>query len=146
MRVNEPPLNEAAFFFCPRLANVKRYVDEHDSEPLTLGQAAHIAGMERTYFSKYFHERTGVCFKDWIAFERIKRAVLMLTNHDHNITDLAFAVGFQDLRTFERAFKKFVGITPRECRGIVRHHMADEPEERSLTWAEIAPTEHDVKL
>ncbi len=141
MHTIEPPANEAAFFFCVRLARIKRYVQQHYAEPITLGQAADIAGLEKGYFSKYFHDRTGIYFKDWIAFERITRAVLMLTDHDHNITDLAFAVGFQDLRTFERAFKRFVGITPRECRSIVRRHKVAGRAGPPLRWEEIAPTQ-----
>lgn len=146
MRVNGAQVNEVAFFFCPRLSKVKQYVEQNSSASITLPQAAHIAGMEKTYFSKYFRERTGICFKDWIGLVRIKRAVPMLTNHDHNITELAFAVGFQDLRTFERAFKKFVGVTPRECKRIVLRHMAAGLSPTPLRWEEIAPTEHDVKL
>jgi len=146
MGVNEPPINEVAFFFCPRLSKVKQHVEQNFSGPITLAQAAHVAGLEKTYFSKYFHERTGVCFKDWIGLMRIKRAIAMLMNHDYNITELAFAVGFQDLRTFERAFKKFVGVTPRECKRIALRHMAAGLSSTPLLWEEIAPTEHDVKL
>ena len=150
MPVSKPPLNyeinDAAFFFCPRLAKIKRHVDEYYTEPITLGQAAEIAGLEKTYFSKYFRDRTGTCFKDWIAFERINRALLMLTNHDHKITELAFAVGFEDLRTFERAFKKFVGITARECKSTVRRHKVAGRAKTALRWEEIAPTLHDAEL
>jgi len=142
----DPQIKEAAFFFCPRLARIKRYVDQHCSDPITLAQAADIAGLEKTYFSTYFHEKTGIRFRDWIAFGRIKRALLMVTDHDRSITELAFAVGFQDLRTFERAFKKFVGLTPRECKRIVRFHMAADTAKTLPRWEEIAPTLHDAKL
>ena len=139
-------VNEFAFFFCPRLAKVKRHVDEHYSQPISLGQAAQIAALERTYFCKYFHSKVGVCFADWIARVRINRALLMLMNHDHGITDLAFAVGFKDLRTFERAFKKFAGVTPRDCKRTVRCHVEAGAARTDLRWEEIAPTVHDAKL
>jgi AraC-like DNA-binding protein len=115
-------INEAMFFFCPRLAKIKRHVDEHYDEPFTLAQAAEIAALEKTYFSKIFRTKVGISFVDWLARERIKRALIMLMNHDHRIADLAFAVGFGDLRTFQRAFKKFVGVTPQECKIVVRRH------------------------
>ncbi len=142
----EQEVNEFAFVFCPRLAKVKRYVDEHYGEPISLGQAAQIAALERTYFCKYFHSKVGICFADWIARGRIKRALIMLMNHDHRITDLAFAVGFKDLRTFERAFKKFAGVTPRDCKKAVRCELEAGTARTDLRWEEIAPTLHDAEL
>jgi two-component system response regulator YesN len=139
-------INEAMFFFCPRLAKIKRHVDEHFDEPFTLTQAAEIAALEKTYFSKIFKDKVGISFVDWLGRERIKRAVLMLMEHDHRITDLAFAVGFADLRTFERAFKKCVGITPRQCKNIVRQHSQTGSTAGELRWIEIAPTLHDASL
>jgi len=139
-------INEAMFFFCPRLAKIKRHVDEHYAEPFTLAQAAEIAALEKTYFSKIFRAKVGISFGDWLARERVKRALLMLMNHDHRITDLTFAVGFADLRTFERAFKKFTGITPRECKSIVRQQSVAGSALSRLRWEEIAPTLHDAAL
>ena len=139
-------INEAIFFFCPRLAKIKRHFEEHFDEPFTLTQAAEIAALEKTYFSKVFKEKVGVSFADWLARERVKRALLMLTDHDHRITDLAFAVGFGDLRTFERAFKKCVGLTPRQCKKIVREHSETGSTTSQLRWEEIAPTIHDASL
>jgi AraC-like DNA-binding protein len=139
-------INDAMFFFCPRLAKIKRHVDEHYAEPFTLADAAQIAALEKIYFSKIFKEKVGISFVDWLARERIKRALLMLLNHDHRITDLAFAVGFGDLRTFERAFKKCVGLTPRQCKHIVREHSETGSTASQLRWEEIAPTLHDASL
>ena len=139
-------INESMFFFCPRLAKIKSHVDEHYAEPFSLAQAAQIAALEKTYFSKVFRAKVGVSFGDWLARERVKRAVLMLMDHDHRITDLAFAVGFGDLRTFERAFKKYVGVTPRQCKIIVRDHSEVGSSADQFRWEEIAPTLHDASL
>jgi len=142
----ESEVNEFAFFFCPRLARVKRHVDEHYAQPISLAEAAQIAALERTYFCKYFHSKVGICFAEWVTRVRISRALLMLMSHDHGITDLAFAVGFKDLRTFERAFKKFAGLTPRDCKKTVRCQVDAGTARADLRWEEIAPTVHDAKL
>jgi AraC-like DNA-binding protein len=126
----EYEVNEFAFFFCPRLAKVKQHVDEHYAQPLSLAEAAQIAALERTYFCKYFHSKVGICFADWITRVRINRALLMLMNH----------------RTFERAFKKFAGVTPRECKNTVRCQVEAGAARADLRWEEIAPTVHDAKL
>ena len=36
-----------------------------------LAVAASVAGLEKTYFSKFFHAKTGICFHDWLAHIRI---------------------------------------------------------------------------
>ena len=44
----------------------------------------------------------------------------MLQRHDYTITEVAFAVGYQDLTTFERAFKRCTEMTPREFKAAAR--------------------------
>ena len=101
----------AAFVYYPRLKKVKAYIDEHFEDRISLANAAEVAGLEEKYFSTYFRKKTGVCFTDWIAYDRVKRAADMISAQDHSITSIAFTVGFQELRTFERAFKKYTGMT-----------------------------------
>ena len=102
-----------AFAYYPRLKKVKRYVDEHIEDKISLATAAQVAALEEKYFSTYFRKKAGICFTDWLAHARIKRAVDMMRVHDYTITWIAFAVGFREIRTFERAFKKYTGMTAR---------------------------------
>src|SRR5438093_10299076 len=52
-----------AFEYYSSLKKVDGYCREHPTESLTLAAAATIAGLERTYFSKFFRQKTGVNFK-----------------------------------------------------------------------------------
>ncbi len=40
------------------------------------------------------------------------RALELLASGELSVTDVAFAVGFQDLRTFERAVERHTGLSP----------------------------------
>ena len=111
---------QAAFIYYQRLQKVKNYVESNYEQQISLSKAARIAGLERKYFSAYFRKKTGVCFKDWVTEVRINRAKLMMGIQSHSITEIAYAVGFGDLRTFERAFKRSTGMTPREFKNSVR--------------------------
>ena len=111
---------EPAFMYYSRLARVKAYVEQHFSEPLSLGDAARIAGVERKYFSTFFHQATGMRFRDWSARTRVMRAKELLDGANHSVSSVAYAVGFRGVRTFERAFKKHVGLTPFEYKKRVR--------------------------
>lgn len=110
----------AAFIYYQRLQRVREFVNQNYTEEISLKKAAEIAGLEKKYFSTYFREKTGVCFKDWIAEVRVSRAKSMMELQNYNITEIGFAVGFRDLRTFERAFKRCTGMTPRAFKNSVR--------------------------
>lgn len=43
---------------------------------------------------------------------RIKEAANMLRNSDSTVSYIAFAVGYSDIYTFSKAFKKKMGLTP----------------------------------
>ncbi len=111
---------QAAFLYYDRLRQVKEYVERHYADDLDLRCAARVAGLEVKYFSTYFHRRTGMCFRDWLARLRVAQAKKMIEVQDFSFTDIAYSVGFQDLRTFERAFKRCVGMTPRSFKNRVR--------------------------
>lgn len=113
-------VNLLAFSYYDQLRRVKQYVDQNQAESLPLGKAARIAGLEEKYFSAFFRAKTGVCFKDWLAYVRVARAIELMRARDQTITCIAFAVGFQDLRTFERAFKRCTGVTPVAFKSSIR--------------------------
>ena len=106
--------NDRAFEYYPALRKIEIYVRENYSEEVPLFKAAQIAGLERKYFSTFFHKKVGISFCQWLMRMRINKAIHLLEVEDNSITDIALAVGYQDLRTFERAFKKCTGCTPRE--------------------------------
>jgi AraC-like DNA-binding protein len=105
-------LNQTAFSYYPGLRKVEQYVHNNQCESISLRKAAQLAGLEEKYFSAYFRAKTGVCFKDWLTHLRVTLAVDLIRDHNESITNIAFSVGFRDLRTFERVFKKHMGLTP----------------------------------
>ena len=113
-------VNDEAFSYYPRLSKVRKYVRQNYSNNISLSDVAGIAGNEPKYFSNFFRIKVGVKFRDWLAFMRVKRAVEILKSADRSITDTAFTVGFSDLRTFQRNFKRFTNMTPREFKRLVR--------------------------
>lgn len=122
------------FDYYSALSKVKRHVDQDLARDLSLRDAASVAGLEAKYFSAFFRAKVGVCFKEWLAQHRIDRALSLLADRDLSITQVAFAVGFQDLRTFQRAFKKHTGLPARSYRDTVRQSLrARCPGEESMT-------------
>lgn len=114
-------INEWAFEYYAPLRRVKQYVRDNSAENISLEQVAQIAGMERKYFSTYFHKKVGICFRYWLMGVRIGNAISLMEHENHSITQIAFDTGFMDLRTFERAFKRCTGLTPREFKNRLKY-------------------------
>jgi signal transduction histidine kinase/ligand-binding sensor domain-containing protein/DNA-binding response OmpR family regulator len=57
---------------------------------------------------------TGLAPSDFVRNIRLKHACLMLQSDTGNISDIAYAVGFNDPKYFSTCFKAEFGLTPRE--------------------------------
>ena len=121
--------DETPFDSSARLRRVRRYVKEHISERIRLSDAAGAAGLERRYFSTYFHRRTGIKFREWLAILRVARAIELIRDRSLSLEQVRAACGFGDRRTFQRTFKRWVGLTP----STFRKQSRPSPE-----WVEVA--------
>ena len=57
---------------------------------------------------------TGLSSNEFIRNVRIKRACEMLLEYNKNISEVAYAVGYNNPKYFSNSFKKETGMTPRE--------------------------------
>ena len=105
-----------AFTYYESLGRVRDYVAEHYADDLTLDECARVAGLSRKYFSGFFSRKTGVRFRDWLNYVRIERAIRILKRRNLPIARIAVSVGYHDLRTFQRTFKRHTAMTARSYR------------------------------
>ncbi|MFD2332785.1 helix-turn-helix domain-containing protein [Cohnella sp. GCM10020058] len=92
------------------------YVNAHLSEAIYLDTLADKLKMSSSYLSTYFKGKTGVNIVDYINETRIARAKELLCDNRAKINDVAKTVGYQNITSFNRMFKKFTGTTPSEHR------------------------------
>lgn len=97
---------------------VKAYIHEHYMEKLELEDTAGQVYLSPSYLGILFKQQTGQNYTDYVTDVRIEKAKEFLRNVDLSITEVAFAVGYKDVRYFSKTFKKKVGITPKEYRKI----------------------------
>ena len=83
-------------------------------------EVAHAASLAPTYFSKRFRRIVGKSYTRWNMCMRIDFACELLTMTDRRVQQIARAVGYEDVTTFERAFRKVTGMCPTECRALRR--------------------------
>jgi len=114
------PLDDPAmmkkFNYYTRLRKLSLYLDANLSERLHLADAARVACMEKTAFSKFFSRTVGITFHDFVQQWRVAVASKQMLIEDNSLTEIAFATGFHSMITFERAFKRLTGMTPSQFR------------------------------
>lgn len=88
--------------------------------PLTVTELAEMVGLTANWFGERFKVVTGMTVHDYLARLRIEAARTALETDDHDITNVALAVGFDDPSYFARVFRRHTGITPRAYRQRVR--------------------------
>jgi AraC-like DNA-binding protein len=96
----------------PWLRTGQEFLQMHFTEGITIEEAAHNAGVTRTYFSKKFHEYYGVSPVKYLQTLRMNEAVRLLKETELKLTEIALSVGFPDLYSFSKAFKKNYQVSP----------------------------------
>ena len=101
---------------CGALRSIVAFCDKNYSENLSLSLLEEKLHLNKYYISHLFSEKLGLRFNDYINSLRISEACRYLVHTDHSITEISEIVGFNTLRTFNRAFMKQLGISPSEYR------------------------------
>lgn len=93
-----------------------RYIAQNFSLPLTLEEVAEKINLTPTYLSKKFKKITGVTFKEYVNYIRIRQACQMLLTTDDSITTIAINCGFNSSNYFKDCFRRINGVSPRAYR------------------------------
>lgn len=100
------------------LKTVINYCSKNFSRDLSLAVLEDELHISKYYISHLFSMKLKVRFNDYINSLRISDACRRLKQTDQTITEISECVGFNTLRTFNRAFIRQVGISPSEYRRI----------------------------
>lgn len=96
-----------------RISKVLRHLEDHYAETMSVTAMARMAGMPIRTFRRAFRQAAGCPPHTFVIRLRLEQAARMLTQGDHNITRVAFDVGFENSSYFTRQFRKMMGTTPR---------------------------------
>ena len=100
------------------LKTVINYCSKNFSRDLSLTVLENELHISKYYISHLFSMKLKVRFNDYINSLRISDACRRLKQTDQTVTEISECVGFNTLRTFNRAFIRQVGISPSEYRRI----------------------------
>ena len=106
------------------MARFGRIIDTlHKYMPQAPDQAALAdqARMSPAAFSRYFKRFVGRTYVDYVNAWRVGLACRQLLQSDRPITQIAFDCGFENLSNFNRRFRHYKRMTPREYRARYSH-------------------------
>lgn len=98
------------------LQRVFEYIENHYASAITAQDAADVAEMTYTYFSRFFKRAVGKSFTDYLNHFRLLEAEKRLMQSDDSITDITTSVGFTSSSYFIAQFKQAKGESPLQYR------------------------------
>ena len=115
--LSDPTFNNEQFNYnSRRIEKVFEYLNANYSRPIALAEVAKIANMPEVSFSRFIKKRIGSTFIDSLNEIRLGHATRMLIDTTHNVAEVAYKCGFNNISNFNRIFKKKKSCTPKEFR------------------------------
>lgn len=105
------------------IGNVMNYCIAHYSEELSLSSLEKKLHMSKYYISHIMNRQLNMGFNDYVNSIRVSNACRLLAESDMQVAEICDSVGFRSVRTFNRAFAKHTGMSPRQYRS--RSKFAD---------------------
>lgn len=93
---------------------VFKYIFDHACEGITLENAARGLGISYSHLSHLFSQRFHINFRRFVNALRIDRARMLMRDPRMTLTSICFSCGFENIRTFRRAFVRETGMLPSE--------------------------------
>ncbi|MGV0908596.1 helix-turn-helix domain-containing protein [Martelella sp. FOR1707] len=99
-----------------QVSRIRRYIDQHIDEPITLVKLAGTLGLSESYFSAAFKVSFGVSPHAFIIGQRVERAKKSIALTDTPLAEIALDCGLADQAHLSRIFRRHTGFTPSSWR------------------------------
>ena len=92
--------------------SIINYIQEHYFEDIYVELLAEKLNLTSNYISAYFKDKVGINLNEYINNFRIRKSIVLLETTSEKVKDISEKVGFSNVNTFIRVFKKHIGTTP----------------------------------
>ncbi|MEQ2444908.1 helix-turn-helix domain-containing protein [Pseudoflavonifractor intestinihominis] len=95
---------------------VRRYIDSHFKESLSLDVLAEVAHVNKYYLVHTFSKEFGISPINYLISRRIAESKQLLSDTDHSLSQISHMLGFSSPSYFSQSFRKLEGVSPMEYR------------------------------
>ncbi len=99
---------------------LRRWLEAHFAERITLAELAARVHCSVPHFCNEFKRHFQSSAIEFVIRLCLHRATMLLRDHNHRVSDIARAVGYDDIHHFSKLFSKHYGRSPR----AMRQHLA----------------------
>lgn len=91
----------------------KAYLESHYMQEISIQELAEKLNLNRSYFSSVFRKSTGKSPQAFLIDCRMEKSRQLMAEHGYSPGEAAIAVGYPDIFSFSRMFKRHYGLSPR---------------------------------
>jgi AraC-like DNA-binding protein len=99
-----------------RLEKIVKHIDANFQHGNSLSDIASNLNLSLSQCSRFFKEKMGISFTQYLRHVQITHAKELLVETDHTVLFISEDSGFSSLASFYRAFNNDTGVTPTEFR------------------------------
>lgn len=104
---------------------VIHYIDHNLHAVEELSQFSEKLGYSYSYISHLFSKETGLTIQEYYNKKRFEKAVELLKDGKHSITEIAASLKYQSIHSFSRAFRRTTGIAPSQYQELFHNKAKD---------------------
>ncbi|OED43130.1 hypothetical protein ACH42_10920 [Endozoicomonas sp. (ex Bugula neritina AB1)] len=93
-----------------------RFIAENLHRPISTSDVASHIGLHKNYTTNLFSSVMGMTIKQYLQFQRLQRAQLLLVDNERQVSDVGYDCGFSSLSRFYEAFQRYYGMPPGQFR------------------------------
>jgi AraC-like DNA-binding protein len=101
-----------------RVKRIHEFMMNNYREEVTLKQISDLVHMAPASASRFFKSATGLSVFEYLNKIKIDLSRQLLLNTDMSVVDISYDSGFNNLSHFNKQFKKFNQVTPRQFRKL----------------------------
>ena len=102
------------------LSSILNYCLQNYTESINLDEMAKELHASKYYISRLFNDKIKIGFTDYINILRVNEAKERLVSSEDSVTQIGSSVGYNTIRSFNRAFLALTGMSPRDYRSACR--------------------------
>ncbi len=110
----------------PVIEAAASYIRKNITSRLTLEEVASQVHLSKNYFAALFKDYMGINFRDYVLEKKIDYAKKLLKETDITVSNLSSLLGYEEYRSFNRAFKKSTGKSPSDYHRLYNPSFASD--------------------